>query len=182
MVNLKRWWDKLCERGPGYGYYPNGAKSVLLVKPQHLSLAQETFDGTGVVITVDGVRYLGSPIGTADFKATFVSEKVDEWCSQVELLSAIALSEPQCAFSGYSVGLSKKWLFLMRTTSDIGHLFDPLEEAILKSFLPALLGQICHNTCGPCLLFPRGTETSASTLPHLKLRLSSPTRHRPLLL
>ena len=140
LVNLKRWWDKLCERGPGYGYFPNGAKSVLLVKPQHLRRAQEAFDGTGVVVTVDGVRYLGSPIGTADFKATFVSEKVDEWCRQVELLSAIALSEPQCAYSGYSMGLSKKWLFVMRTTSDIGNLFKPLEEVISNSFIPALLG------------------------------------------
>ena len=138
--NLKRWWDKLCERGPGYGYFPNGAKSILLVKPQHLSRAQEVFDGTGVVVTVEGVRYLGSPIGTPEFKATFVSEKVNEWCSQVELLSTIALCEPQCAYSGFSFGLSKKWLFLMRTTSEISTLFDHLEETISSSFLPALLG------------------------------------------
>ena len=52
---------------------------MLLVKPQHLSRAQEAFDGTGVVVTIDGVRYLGSPIGTADYKAPDVLFVIYYW-------------------------------------------------------------------------------------------------------
>ena len=140
LYNIKRWWDRLCERGPGYGYYPNGSKSVLLVKEQFVEEARELFAGTGVIITTEGVRYLGSPIGTDEFKNNFASKKINEWVDQVKTLSTIAATEPQCAYSGFTFGLSKKWLFLMRTTEGIEEQFAPLEHVIKTSFIPALMG------------------------------------------
>ena len=140
LIKIREWWQKLCERGPGYGYLPNGSKSILLVKEQYLQKAIDTFAGTDVIITTEGVRYLGSPIGTTEFKTNFVSEKVEEWSNQLKALSEIATSEPQCAYSGFTFGLSKKWLFLMRTTEGIAELFMPLENCIKDSFIPALIG------------------------------------------
>ena len=99
LTSVRKWWDKLCIRGPGYGYFPNGAKSVLLVKKHYLQKALDIFDGTDIHVTTEGVRYLGSPIGTDEFRSSFVSEKVENWVSMIELLSAVAVAEPQCAYS-----------------------------------------------------------------------------------
>ena len=98
LTKLRKWWERLCERGPGFGYFPNGSKSILLVREQYLQKAIDIFAGTDVIITTDGVRYLGSPIGTIDFKTNFVSEKVEEWSKQVKVLSEIGTSEPQCVW------------------------------------------------------------------------------------
>ena len=50
----------LAARGSAYGYYPNASKSVLLVKPGVLELAQELFTDTAVQIRTDGYRHLGA--------------------------------------------------------------------------------------------------------------------------
>ena len=52
----------------------------------------------------------------------------------------MAETEPQIAHSALVFGLSKRWMFIMRTLSEIGNLFQPLEEVIVKEFLPAILG------------------------------------------
>ena len=41
----------------------------------------------------------------------------------------------------FAPGLLQKWLFLMRTTKNVADQFQPLEEAIRSSFIPALVGR-----------------------------------------
>ena len=43
---LRADWDNLTQLGPGFGYFPNGEKTILLVKGEHHGLAQEVFAGT----------------------------------------------------------------------------------------------------------------------------------------
>ena len=45
LERLRRWWDLLKEIGPLYGYYPNGAKTHILAKPEHTEAAKEIFKG-----------------------------------------------------------------------------------------------------------------------------------------
>ena len=45
MDGLRAWWDKVTELGPEYGYFPNPAKTWLVVKEEHLEAAQNTFGG-----------------------------------------------------------------------------------------------------------------------------------------
>ena len=59
IEHLKRWWDLIEAIGPHYGYFPNGAKTHLLVKNDVAELAKEVFSGTGVNISTEGNRYLG---------------------------------------------------------------------------------------------------------------------------
>ena len=35
VAHLRPYWDTIKAAGPGFGYYPNAAKTVLLVKPQY---------------------------------------------------------------------------------------------------------------------------------------------------
>ena len=65
LERLRMWWNLLIEIGPLYGYLPNSSKTQLLVKPQHVDTAKEVFNGTGIVISTEGERYLGGAIGTS---------------------------------------------------------------------------------------------------------------------
>ena len=53
-TGLRKWWDLSVERGPAYGYYPNPAKTCLVVKEECTEMAKEVFQGTGISITEEG--------------------------------------------------------------------------------------------------------------------------------
>ena len=76
---LRQWWDRLVGDGPAFGYFINPSKSVLVVKRDKLEAAETIFAGTGVSITTDGCRHLGSAIGTDQFVQEFVASKVATW-------------------------------------------------------------------------------------------------------
>ena len=54
LEQLRRWWDKINECGPAFGYFPNAVKTGLIVKESQLALAKELFRDTGVQITTEG--------------------------------------------------------------------------------------------------------------------------------
>ena len=136
LLAMRKWWDILCRVGPGLGYFPNGKKSVLVVKPGLENTASSIFKDTGVHITSEGQRYLGAPLGTDEFKNQYVSQQVETWAQELMDLSEFSTSEPHPSFSAYTMGLSKRWLFLMRTTKDVSSLFQPLEDIISSTFIP----------------------------------------------
>ena len=35
LVSLLNYWDELAQVGPGFGYFPNASKTLLLTKPEH---------------------------------------------------------------------------------------------------------------------------------------------------
>ena len=40
LERLRKWWDLLVEIGPLYGYFPNGSKTHVLAKPNHIEAAK----------------------------------------------------------------------------------------------------------------------------------------------
>ena len=98
VLRLRNWWDRLTEKGPQFGYYPNPAKSILVVKPEFLNDATRIFDSTGVTIRSDGSRCLGAAIGSPIFQE-FMQHKTQEWVSQTQRLSDFASTKPQAAYS-----------------------------------------------------------------------------------
>ena len=54
----------------------NAAKTWLVTKKEHESLAISAFKGTGVEITTESCPYLGAPIGTRDYVESFIKERV----------------------------------------------------------------------------------------------------------
>ena len=142
LKSLRIWWQELSKAGPYLGYYPQPEKCHLVVKSQELfDQAVNIFHGTGVKITKDGRPYLGSAIGTTAYVRSYVQTKVDAWLQNLKVLSEIAIAEPHAAYHAFVNGVSKRWLYLMRTTSGIDDLFKPLEEAIKMQLIPSLIGR-----------------------------------------
>ena len=106
LNNIRRWWDQLNQKGPGYGYYPNASKTWLLVKPSVQDRARELFGDSGVNITIDGRRLLGACLGTETSVHQYVLNAVAGFVQQVELLSKVAITEPHAAFAAFTHGLA----------------------------------------------------------------------------
>ena len=139
---IKVWWDTLCELGPKYGYYPKASKTILILKDiAYLPHAKMLFSNCGLKIVCDGQRHLGAVIGSDAHKTSYVSSKVSKWIEDIKELSKIAVDEPQAALSAYTKGICHRWAFIQRTTPDIGDLFQPLEDVIHETFLPAVIGR-----------------------------------------
>ena len=89
---------------------------------------------------------MGSSIGTKEFIRQQTSIKIDTWIGELRELVVLAKEEPQLAYSAYTFGLCKRWLYLMRTTPNISDLFLPLEKVIKDEFLPTIIGQpFCND-------------------------------------
>ena len=141
LTDLVAWWKKLNELGPAFGYYPNASKTWLVVKEEHLQLAQELFAAQGVKITTCGHKHLGSAIGDETYVDTFLRKKVQKWICQLNTLSEIALTEPHAAYCCFVHGLKSTWNYSMRTTPGTGDLLAPVEDIIRNKFIPALTGR-----------------------------------------
>ena len=139
LKNLKVWWDIIQRDGPGYGYFPEPSKTWLITKPQFLEAAKKVFPD--VNITDQGHKYLGSFIGTSEGTKSYVEKKIDKWRQDIEDLSHIAKNEPQLAYSAYTYGVSKRWMFLARTTPNIAEQMKKLEYYIRESLIPPIVGK-----------------------------------------
>ena len=94
LERLRRWWDWLREIGPLYGYSPNGSKTHVLAKSQHIEAAREIFKDTGIFVSIELERYLGGAMDTISFLQQYVERKVDGWVKELEKLSKIAATQP----------------------------------------------------------------------------------------
>ena len=138
MRKIREWWDKVVEHGPKYGYFPKACKSWLVVKADKEQEARELFNGTGVNITLEGRKYLGGFVGIDEGKEKYVGELVGEWVSQIEVLSDIARSEPQSAYSSFTAGFKHKHTYFIRTMPHITEIFKPVDDVIDQKFIPAI--------------------------------------------
>ena len=138
VTQLRNWWRSLCDIGPSFGYYPNPSKTWLVVKDGSHAAAAAAFGDTEVKLTTDGRPYLGSPIGTSEFMTSFITNKVEGWSEELELLATYGVTQPHAAYSAFTHGLASKWSYLSRTTPDISELLQPLEGSIRSHLIPAL--------------------------------------------
>ena len=138
---LRNWWNKLSAEGPAFGYFANSSKTWLVTKETHHEIATNIFAGSGVNITSSGRPYLGAAIGSEQFVEEHVKSKVGSWLSNITLLSEIAKSQPQAAFSALTHGLLNKWTYFSRVAPNISHLLEPLDNAIRSGLIPALTGR-----------------------------------------
>ena len=141
LRGLHDWWCKLNDLGFMYGYFPNAAKTWLIVKPERLDEAKQQFAGTGVSITVEGKRHLGAALGSRAFTEAYITEKVESWSRCVRRLVNIAKTHPHAAYAAFTHGLCSKWTYFVRTIPAISSLLEPLEDIISLQLLPALTGR-----------------------------------------
>lgn len=145
LPQLRQWWNMLNELGPMYGYFPNGNKTHILAKLQHLNRAKEIFKDTPITISAEGKTYLGGAMGTNVFAELHVKEKVKTWEREIERLSLYAETQPHAAYTAFTNGLNSKWNYLLRVTKwdklPLTNLLQPLESTIQNRFIPAVSGQ-----------------------------------------
>ena len=141
VEQLHAWWNRLATEGPAFGYFPNPAKTWLVTKQSHFDKASSMFDGSGVNVTLNGRPYLGAAIGSHEYIEEYVNSKVQEWSSTIKILSDIAKSQPQAAFSALTHGLLNKWTYLSRVIPNISHLLVPLDDVLRTTLIPAITGR-----------------------------------------
>ena len=111
LNKLREWWDCLTNDGPHYSYFPNASKTWLIVKEGYKDEVVSTFEGTQVVITGEGQKYLGSAIGKQTFIGSYVQQKVAIWVDQLERFSSIAITQPHAVFAAFTHCLTSRWTF-----------------------------------------------------------------------
>ena len=107
---------------------------------------KEVFKDTAVNVTVEGQKHLGAVIGSREYLEEYVIEKVTNWVSEITKLAEFALSQPQVCYAAYTFGLKHRWTYFLRTLPDIQELLEPLENAISKVLIPAIMEQLWRCT------------------------------------
>ena len=127
--------------GPGYGYYPEPKKSVLLVHKHNLAAAQERFQNVLGEIRLGG-RYLGSYLGNDDAgKDNYIGEKVEAWQRGIEALAGAAKSYPQSAYHGLQLCLQAEWKYIQRVTPGVAEKLANIQTTLHSTFIPALFDE-----------------------------------------
>ena len=112
-----------------------------MVKPGRNADAEYVFSGTGVQLTDDapnlehnaGQRHLGAAVGSAEYVAAYLDEKVARWSEQVHQLADVASTEPHAAYAAFVFGLRHRWTFVLTK-----HELNDLEMELMT--LPARYG------------------------------------------
>ena len=156
LRSLRRWWDKLCEIGPSFGYYPNAVKTWIIVKSDDLiPQANEIFSGPGVKITSEGKRHLGAALGKDSFRKSYVKEKVNDWIEEIKVLSNIAKTEPKSAYAAFVSGFKHKISYVMRTIPDVKEQLKPLDQVIATEFITSITnGIVCSYNLRKLIALP----------------------------
>ena len=138
--------NDLVNEDPSFGYHVNSLKTHLLTKDGHQSKAATFWGETGVNISSEGKPHLGAALGTSTFTELHVRGKVEKWCEELSHLSTIAEFPPTGGpMACFIHGLVSKWNYLTRSTKDISHLLQPLEDIIRTKFIPAITGRPAPN-------------------------------------
>lgn len=145
VLQLRQYWDDIESEGPKFGYFPNASKTVLLVKPEHLTRAQEAFANCGIAIRTDGCKYLGGAVGSAQYCQQVVKEHVDDWSVELSRCAEFATTQPHAAYTVLTKSLVPKWQYLPRAMPACSVELDRLDRLVDQSILPALTG---HNING----------------------------------
>ena len=62
------------------------------------------FHDTSINITTDGREHLGAVVGSDIYKVQYIEDLVDDWNTQLELLSTVAETQPQAAYLKFASG------------------------------------------------------------------------------
>ena len=138
--------EYLVVNGPRLGYFPEPAKSYYICKEEDEEVTRQAFREKGLTINFTrGRAYLGGFVGSAATKEEWLEDKIGTWTDAVETLAKIAVKYPQTAYAGFQFSLQNEWAYVSRVVADTAPFFNPLETAIRKYFIPALIGIGAHE-------------------------------------
>ena len=98
--------------------------------------AQNLFANSRVNIRAEGKRHLGAVIGNTKHRGEYVKDLVKDWENQLTILSTIAETQQQAAYSAFASGF--KLNYFLRTIPNTRHILLPLERTIRNKFIQAV--------------------------------------------
>ena len=113
---------------------------MIIKDASQLDYTKELFSDTAIKYTTEGKRHLGATIGSADFRTAYATEKVKEWCDEMEILSDFAKSQPQSAYAAFIHGEQHRFSYFLRTIPGMEIYMEPLDKVVNDKFIPALFG------------------------------------------
>ena len=140
LVHIKDWLTLLLHHGPGFGYFAEPTKSVIVVKEPLLETARNLFSDLEVDV-VTASRFLGGCVGNEEEIHQYVRSKVDLWTKHVERLAQAARAYPQSCYAAFTRSLSCEWAFLQRVVGDCDEEYVPLRDVVKTIFIPSVLGR-----------------------------------------
>ena len=118
LNELRRWWDNTNNTlGKPYDCFPNACRTVLLVKEEFYERACRCFEGSDIMIRTDGIKLLGSPIGTEEFAVSQIKSKFESCTVDLDLWSDIAESQPQATYAAFVHEVYSRWTYFLRSCS-----------------------------------------------------------------
>ena len=84
-ATLKTWRTLVEQIGPEYGYIPKAPKCHLVTKDPSASQEFKEELNNGMISLIDGMRYLGAPIGNHEFSRNYIDKKLRELYNYVPL-------------------------------------------------------------------------------------------------
>ena len=90
--------------------------------------------------------HLGALVGIGEFRKEYVIMKVNEWVTELKLLTNTAKFYPQAAYYAFTLGFGPKFNYIIRTIPNISHPLQPLENVIQREFITSLFeGRTCND-------------------------------------
>ena len=86
---------------------------------------QNLFANSWVNITAEGKIHRGAVIGSTELCDKYVKNLAKDWEKQLIILSTIAETQPQAAYTAFVSGLKSQLNYFLRTISNIRHLLLP---------------------------------------------------------
>ncbi len=138
----------LMEKGPSMGYFPEPVKLYHICPKEEEAEARAAFEEAGIEVNFcQGKRYMGGFVGSEAMLERWLDPMVKKWVTGIETLACIAVKFPQTAYAGLVSSLQAEWQYICYVVPDAGQYLEPVELALCKKFIPALL-QVCEPVDG----------------------------------
>lgn len=93
------------EIGPKFGDYPAPRKFQLVVKPHTTKYVEDVYFEAKIKVASADEKYLRGTIRISYFENIYFKENLNQWISELELLSKITTLEPRAAYCAFGAGL-----------------------------------------------------------------------------
>ena len=71
--------------------------------------------------SIEGKIHLGAVIGNTNYRQNYMKEKIEQWITELRMLSKIAWYEPQAAYSYFIIGCKNQPTYFTQTFRNISN-------------------------------------------------------------
>jgi hypothetical protein len=137
---IARVFQLLMEKGPSVDYFPEPTKLYHICPKEEEAEARAAFEEAGIEVNFCwGKCYVGGFVGSEAMLERWLDPMVKKWVTGIETLARIAVRFPQTAYAGLVSSLQTEWQYICCVVPGAGQYLEPVELALCKKFILALL-------------------------------------------